>query len=80
MQVNLDGSNQRRKRIEGFWPVSDRKHHINYIKLLAVKLAITADYNEIWQGCKPIRTKANSITDIGYVNNMEEIILNSCNI
>ena len=55
-----------------------KEHHINFLKLKAICLAIKA-YKNSWKVCNPIRIKSNNATAIAYINNMEGLVSNICN-
>ena len=59
------------------WGGEGGEHHINYLELKAIYLAITA-YRNSWAGCKHIRIRSDNTNAIAYINNMGGLVLNSC--
>ena len=64
--------------LEEYGTKKDKECHINYLKLKAIYLAIKA-YRSSREVCKYIRIRSDNTTAIAYINNMEDLVSNSCN-
>ena len=64
--------------LEEYGTKKDKEYHINYLKLKAIYLAIKA-YRSSREVCKYIRIRSDNTTAIAYINNMEDLVSNSCN-
>ena len=62
----------------GIWDKKDKEYHINYLELKAIYLAIKA-YRNSWEGCKHIRIRSDNTTAIAHINNMRDLVSDSCN-
>lgn len=62
------GAHCEKKSVFGFWSQEERRHHINYLELLAVSFALKCFASHL--SGKEILLRLDNITAVAYVNKM----------